>query len=94
MSMLRGMLRMLVPSATAFFASGCIMILELVASRLVARDLGASLYTWTSIIGVVLAGLAMGNYVGGRLADRFHARRALAVLFGFLSGLCHHCHPQ
>ena len=79
---------MLVPSATVFFSSGCIMILELVASRLVARDLGSSLYTWTSIIGVVLTGIAVGNYLGGRIADRYHARRALAVLFGLSSAAC------
>ena len=79
---------MLLPSATVFFSSGCIMILELVASRLVARDLGSSLYTWTSIIGVVLAGISIGNYLGGRVADRYHARRALAVLFGLSSAAC------
>ena len=84
----RGILRMFVPSATVFFSSGCIMILELVASRLVARDLGSSLYTWTSIIGVVLAGISAGNYVGGRLADRYHPKRALAVLFALSSAAC------
>ncbi|MHC4519476.1 MAG: fused MFS/spermidine synthase, partial [Planctomycetota bacterium] len=88
MGTLRRLLRMFIPSATVFFASGCIMILELVASRLVARDLGSSLYTWTSIIGVVLAGIAIGSYAGGRIADRYHARRALAVLFGLASAAC------
>ena len=29
-----------------------------------------SLYTWTGVIGVVLAGTAAGNWAGGRLADR------------------------
>ena len=84
-SRLGSLLRMLIPSATAFFAGGCTMVLALVGSRLIARSVGASLYTWTSIIGVVLAGLAVGNYLGGRMADRYHARRALAVLFGLSS---------
>jgi tetratricopeptide (TPR) repeat protein len=88
MSKARELLRMVVPSLTVFFSSGCIMILEIVASRLVARDLGSSLYTWTSIIGIVLAGLALGNYAGGRLADRCHPRRALSVLFGLSSAAC------
>jgi tetratricopeptide (TPR) repeat protein/MFS family permease len=88
MSKSRECVRMLGPSAIVFFASGCIMILELVASRLVARDLGSSLYTWTSIIGVVLAGISLGNYAGGRIADRFHARRTLAVVFGLSSAAC------
>jgi len=81
-------LRMLVPSATVFFSGGCIMILELVASRLVARDLGSSLYTWTSILSIALTGILVGGYVGGRIADRHHARRALAVLFGLSSAAC------
>jgi len=57
-------------NATVFISSACIMVIELVAGRLIARHLGSSLYTWTSVIGVVLAGMALGNYVGGRLAGR------------------------
>jgi tetratricopeptide (TPR) repeat protein len=37
---------------------------------------------------VVLAGITIGNYLGGRIADRFVARKALAVLFGFSSVAC------
>jgi spermidine synthase len=57
------------------------MVLELVAGRLMAPILGVSLYTWTSIIGVILAGISLGNYVGGLLADRFAWRGTLVVLF-------------
>jgi len=64
------------------------MILELVAGRLVSRHLGSSLYTWTSVIGVVLAGITIGNYLGGRIADRFPARKTLAVLFALCSAAC------
>jgi tetratricopeptide (TPR) repeat protein/MFS family permease len=84
----KDVLRMLVPSMTVFFSSGCVMVLGLAASRLVAKDLGSSLYTWTSVLGVVLAGVAAGVYLGGRIADRHHARRALAVLFGLASAAC------
>ena len=34
----------------------------------IAPTLGVSLYTWTSVIGVVLGGLALGSWLGGRLA--------------------------
>ncbi len=78
----------LFPSATVFFSSACIMTLELVASRLIARHLGSSLYTWTSVIGIVLAGITIGNYIGGRIADRFPARKAIAVLLGISSVTC------
>jgi len=71
----------MIPNATVFVSSACIMIIELVAGRLIARHVGSSIYTWTSVIGVVLAGIALGNYVGGRIADRFSSKRTLAVLF-------------
>lgn len=68
-------------NAIVFAASVCIMVLELTASRLIAVHLGASLYTWTSVIGVVLAGISFGNYLGGWLADRHPPRKTLAWLF-------------
>jgi spermidine synthase len=79
---------LIVPSITVFISSFCIMVLELVAARLIARHLGSSLYTWTAVIGVVLAGISLGNYVGGRIADRFVARKALSVLFAISSVTC------
>ena len=77
-----------VPSLTVFISSFCIMVLELVAARLVARYLGSSLYTWTAVIGVVLGGITLGNYLGGRIADHYPARKALAVLFAISSVSC------
>lgn len=56
--------------ATVFAASALLMVLEIVAARLLAPYVGVSLYTWTSIIGVILAGLSLGNWVGGVWADR------------------------
>ena len=69
------------PLLTAFAASGAIMIIELTAGRLISRHLGMSLYTWTSIIAVMMAGMAVGNAAGGHIADRHPPRRALAALF-------------
>jgi predicted membrane-bound spermidine synthase len=65
----------------AFFGSGCLLVLEIVAGRLLAPTLGVSLYTWTSVIGVVLAGVSLGNFLGGRLADRWPSRSALALVY-------------
>ncbi|MFC1642895.1 hypothetical protein ACFL5O_09480 [Myxococcota bacterium] len=42
--------------ATVFISSACIMILELVAGRLIAKYLSATLHVWTSVIGVVWEG--------------------------------------
>jgi len=50
-----------------------------------APYVGVSLYTWTSIIGVVLAGISIGAYLGGMLADRFQPPKPwLAPLFSDL----------
>src|SRR4030043_590753 len=84
----KGFTSILGPGVTVFLSSACIMVLELVAGRLIARHLGSSLYTWTSVIGVVLAGITVGNYLGGRIADRFPARKTLAILLGISSVAC------
>ncbi|MCC7107188.1 MAG: fused MFS/spermidine synthase [Chloroflexi bacterium] len=65
----------------AFVASCASLVLELVAGRMLAPFVGVSLYTWTSIIGVVLAGISLGNWFGGRLADRRASQRLLGLLF-------------
>ncbi|MBU1909934.1 MAG: fused MFS/spermidine synthase [Verrucomicrobia bacterium] len=68
-------------NATVFVSGACIMVVELLAGRVISRYVGQSLYTWTAIIGVVLAGISIGNYAGGIIADRWMPRRALAALF-------------
>ena len=53
------------------FASGAlVMVLEMVGARVMAPHLGTSVIVWTSLIGVVLACLACGAWLGGRLADK------------------------
>ena len=68
------------PYFVVFSASACGLIIEIVASRLLAPTVGVSLFTWTSIIGVVLAGISIGNYLGGITADRFPSRRTLGLI--------------
>ncbi|MBX7104398.1 MAG: fused MFS/spermidine synthase [Gemmataceae bacterium] len=81
-----------VPAACGivFLASFCSMAIELTASRLLAPVLGVSIYTWTGIIGVVLAGVTVGNWLGGWIADRSPRRSTLGgSLFwtGFLTAM-------
>jgi spermidine synthase len=78
---------MLIASILFAFAASCTaLVLELIAGRMMAPFVGVSLYTWTSIIGVVLAGVSLGNWLGGKLADRWPSQRALGGLF-LLGGL-------
>ncbi len=73
-------LGLVVPYLIVFSASACGLILEIVAGRILAPVIGVSLYTWTSIIGVVLAGISAGNYLGGLTADRFPSRSTLGLI--------------
>jgi spermidine synthase len=65
----------------SFISSFCLMVIELVAGRILAPYIGVSLYTWTSIIGVIMAGIAMGNYLGGKIADRVPSPDVIAIAF-------------
>ncbi len=53
------------------------LVVEIVAGRMIAPYVGMSLYTWTSIIAVVLAGFSAGHWWGGRIAalETGHALR-------------------
>ena len=69
-----------------FIASFCSLVIEMVAGRILAPFVGVSIYTWTSIIGVILAGISIGAYIGGKLVDRFPFRKTLGWLL-LLSGI-------
>ena len=49
--------------------------------RLVTRHLGSSIYGWTSVIGVLLGGLSLGNFLGGKIADHVHSEKQASWLF-------------
>jgi spermidine synthase len=73
---------------TVFFSSACLMEIEIAAGRLTAQELGSSLYTWTSVIGVVLLGMTIGSFAGGCIADRSTGRKSIANLFAIASITC------
>lgn len=72
--------RTLEPFVIVFLASTAGLIIEIVAARILAPHIGVSLYTWTSVIGIVLAGISAGNYAGGVVADRWGSRILLGVI--------------
>lgn len=53
-----------------FVTGGSIMVLELLGSRMLAPYVGSSLLVWTNIIGIILASLSFGYWLGGNIADR------------------------
>src|SRR5687767_12268691 len=67
-------------SAVVFFTSGAVLVLEILAGRLLAPYVGVRLETYTAVIGVVLAGISLGTWLGGRLAEKVDPRRTLGPL--------------
>jgi len=66
--------------ALVFFASAAVLVLEILAGRMMAPYVGVTLETFTGIIGTVLAGIAVGSWLGGRLADRHPPQRVLPII--------------
>lgn len=65
-------------------AGACTMVIELAAVRLLAPWFGTSLVVWTNVIAVILLALAMGYFLGGRLASQ--ASSPLSILSWMLLG--------
>jgi predicted membrane-bound spermidine synthase len=54
----------------AFICGFVLMVFELAGARILAPGIGSSTYVWTSVIGVIIAALSLGYWVGGIIADR------------------------
>ncbi|MFV2124214.1 fused MFS/spermidine synthase [Micromonospora sp. LOL_013] len=64
-------------AALVFVSSGAVLVLEIVALRLVGPYIGVTLQTNSAVIGVALAAIAYGTWIGGRIADRRDPRPLL-----------------
>jgi len=56
--------------AAVFLSGAALMSLEMAGFRLVQPEFGSDVVVWGSLISVFLGGLAIGAFLGGRLADR------------------------
>ena len=56
--------------STVFITGACVLIIELLGTRILAPYFGSGIYTWSALIAVTLVALALGYAYGGRLADR------------------------
>lgn len=63
-----------------FLTSASVLVIEILAARILAPYLGVSLEVFTGIIGVILAGISVGAWLGGRYADRVDPRSLLGPL--------------
>ena len=61
-----------VAAVVAALTGAAVMALELTAVRLMAPHFGDSAYVWTNVIGVILVAMALGAFLGGKMADQKH----------------------
>ena len=77
----------LILEITVFTCGALVMIFEIIGSRILSPFIGTSTYIWTSLIGVILASLSLGYWLGGRLADRLPDIKLLAGVIFAAGGL-------
>lgn len=65
-----------------FGSSAAVLVVEIVALRLLAPYLGLTLETSTMVIGIALTAIALGSWLGGRIADQVNPRRLLGPSLG------------
>jgi SAM-dependent methyltransferase len=71
----------IVAAVLTFIAAASVLVLEIAAGRLMAPYVGVSLTTYTGIIGAILAGIALGAWLGGKAADSFGPLALLGPAF-------------
>lgn len=81
-----GLLRKYILLLVVFVTGASVLIVEVVAVRILSPYFGNTIFTVSSVIGVILAALSFGYYLGGKIADR---HPSLKWFFGiiFVSGL-------
>ena len=57
---------------TAFTIGFSILFLEIIGSRIISPVYGNTVFVWSGIIGITIASLALGYYLGGKFSKRWN----------------------
>ncbi len=68
----------------SFIEGAAVMAAELCGAKLLAPIFGSSLYVWASVMGITLAALAIGYFLGGLISEKSldHKKRLFQILVG------------
>lgn len=72
--------------AIVFLTGAAVLLIEVSAIRILSPYFGNTIYSVSSVLGVILAALSIGYYVGGKLSDR-HPTTSWFYGIIFTSGL-------
>ncbi len=73
----------------SFIEGASVMAAEICGAKLLAPFFGSSLYVWSSVMAITLAGLASGYFIGGHLSKKQHPKNNL--LYVLLLAVCCLC---
>ena len=65
---------------TGFFSGMSVMALELGAQRMLSPYFSSSQVIWTIVIAFIMVAMAIGNLIGGKLADKYTSPTFLFIL--------------
>ncbi len=71
---------------SVFITGASVLAIEVIANRILSPYFGNTIYSVSSILGVVLAALSFGYYFGGKYADKYPSEEKFYIII-FLSGL-------
>lgn len=72
---------------SVFITGACILVIEIVATRILSPFFGNTIFTTSSIISVILLALSVGYYIGGKIADKYPSLKwffSIITLSGFV----------
>jgi len=66
---------------TLFITGASILILEILGTRILSPFFGTTLFVWSSLISVTIVFLALGYFLGGKIADK---RTEFSLFYTFI----------